>query len=205
MFSLILGTLALGMVHALIPNHWLPLVAVAKAEGWSRKELIKVSFISAFAHVLGTVLLGIVLGKIGQTLAHKYEDYVHFIAPMLLIIFGLIYFTINLPHHHHNNGKDVAAYKKSKKRWILFFVLIMFLSPCLEVESLFLSAGAYGMDQVLVMGAAYAVVSISCIVALVLMVYQGTRLMNTQFFEHHEKRITGGVLIGVGILSFFIH
>lgn len=82
---------------------------------------------------------------------------------------------------------------------------MMFLSPCLEVESLFLSAGAYGMNHVIVMAVAYAIVSISGIVALVLFAYQGIKLLNTHFFEHHEKRLTGGILICVGILSFFIH
>lgn len=205
MTQLLLGILLLGLVHALIPNHWLPLVAVAKAENWSKRDLIRIAFLSALAHVTGTVLLGIVLGNVGQTLAHRYDDYVHVIAPVLLIVFGLIYFTINLPHHHHSKSEDVAAYKKSKRRWILLFVVMMFLSPCLEVESLFLSAGAYGMNHVLVMAVAYAIVSISGIVALVVFAYKGIRLMNAHFFEHHEKRITGGILIGVGILSFFIH
>ncbi|SHG18970.1 hypothetical protein SAMN05444008_12042 [Cnuella takakiae] len=193
------------MVHALIPNHWLPLVAVAKAEGWTKNDLVKVSFVSAFAHVLGTVLLGILLGNIGQTLAHRYDEYIHLIAPVLLILFGLIYFTINLPHHHHTKKEDINGYRRSKQRWIMIFVLMMFLSPCLEVESLFLSAGAYGMNQVLFMAIVYAIVSISGIVALVLLAYQGIKLMNMHFFEHHEKRITGGVLILVGIISFFIH
>lgn len=205
MIQLLLGILLLGFVHALIPNHWLPLVAVAKAENWSKKDVAKVAFLSALAHVSGTVLLGIVLGNVGQTLAHRYDDYVHIIAPVLLIVFGLIYFTINLPHHHHTKQEEVLAYKKSKRRWILIFVVMMFLSPCLEVESLFLSAGAYGMNHVIVMAVAYAIVSISGIVALVLFAYQGIRLLNTHFFEHHEKRLTGGILIGVGILSFFIH
>ncbi|MBE7170494.1 MAG: hypothetical protein INR73_07885 [Williamsia sp.] len=205
MIQLILGILLLGLVHALIPNHWLPLVAVAKAENWSKRDLTKIAFLSALAHVSGTVLLGIVLGNVGQTLAHRYDDYVHVIAPVLLIVFGLIYFTINLPHHHHSKQEEILAYKKSKRRWILIFVVMMFLSPCLEVESLFLSAGAYGMNHVIVMAIAYAIVSISGIVALVLFAYQGIKLLNTHFFEHHEKRLTGGILIGVGVLSFFIH
>ncbi|OLY95661.1 hypothetical protein [Cnuella takakiae] len=205
MTQILFGTLILAMVHALIPNHWLPLVAVAKAEGWTKNDLVKVSFVSAFAHVLGTVLLGILLGNIGQTLAHRYDEYIHLIAPVLLILFGLIYFTINLPHHHHTKKEDINGYRRSKQRWIMIFVLMMFLSPCLEVESLFLSAGAYGMNQVLFMAIVYAIVSISGIVALVLLAYQGIKLMNMHFFEHHEKRITGGVLILVGIISFFIH
>lgn len=203
MIQLLLGILLLGLVHALIPNHWLPLVAVAKAENWSKREVTRVAFLSALAHVSGTVLLGIVLGNVGQKLAHRYDDYVHIIAPVLLIVFGLIYFTTNLPHHH-SNDKNLSK-KNSKTRWILIFMVMMFLSPCLEVESLFLSAGAYGMKHVLIMGVAYGIVSISGIVTLVMLGFEGIKLMNSHFFEHHEKRITGSILIGVGILSFFIH
>ena len=44
MLSIIAGTVLLAIVHALIPNHWLPLVAVAKAEGWKQKEVTTVTF-----------------------------------------------------------------------------------------------------------------------------------------------------------------
>lgn len=205
MTQILLGTLVLALVHAMIPNHWLPLVAVARAENWTKVDLVKVSVISAFAHVLGTILLGILLGNIGQTLAHQFDEYVHLIAPVMLILFGLIYLTIKLPHHHHTKEQEMKKYKRSKQRWIFIFVAMMFLSPCLEVESLFLSAGAYGMTQVLIMATAYAIISVSGIVALVMLTYRGIKLINTHFFEYHEKRITGGVLILVGILSFFIH
>jgi len=156
MFSLIAGTFILALLHALIPNHWLPLVAVARAEGWKVKDITTVTFISATAHVLGTVALGLVLGVIGKELADQYGHAINVGASILLIIFGLIYYTVNLPHHHHSSQKDVAQYKRSKRKWILIFIFMMFLSPCLEVESLFLSAGAYGMTNVMLLSMGYA-------------------------------------------------
>ena len=60
MFSVIAGTVLLALVHALIPNHWLPLVAVAKAEQWKKRDVNIITFISAAAHVLGTVILGLI-------------------------------------------------------------------------------------------------------------------------------------------------
>lgn len=205
MYSIITATILLGMVHALIPNHWLPLVAVAKAEKWERTDLLSVAFIISLAHVAGTVALGIVLGIIGTRLANQYSDFVDIIAPVLLIIFGLIYFSVNLPHHHHGTGEDIEQYKKSRTRWILIFVMMMFLSPCLEVESLFLSAGAFGVKNVLLLALVYAVTSIAGIVGLVMLAFKGIHLVDTDFIEHNEKRITGVILILVGIVTFFIH
>src|SRR5690348_1656009 len=203
MFSLVAGTFILALIHALIPNHWLPLVAVARAERWKIRDITTVTFISATAHVLGTVALGLILGMIGKELAEQYGHAINVVASILLIIFGLIYYTVNLPHHHHSSQKDVARYKRSKRKWILIFIFMMFLSPCLEVESLFLSAGAYGMGLVTVLSIIYAIVSITGIMLLVNLGFKGINLLNAQFIEHNEKRISGIVLILVGILSFF--
>jgi nickel/cobalt transporter (NicO) family protein len=205
MFSLLAGTFILALVHALIPNHWLPLVAVARAEQWKVRDVTTVTFISATAHVLGTVALGIVLGVIGKELKEEYGRAINVGASVLLIMFGLIYYTVNLPHHHHSSRKDVAQYKRSKKKWIMIFIIMMFLSPCLEVESLFLSAGAYGMGAVTILSIVYAIVSISGILLLVSLGYKGVNLLSASFIEHNEKRISGIVLIAVGIISFFLH
>lgn len=204
MYSIITGTLVLGIVHALIPSHWLPLVAVAKSEKWSRYELLLVTILSASAHVMGTVILGIVLGIVGVTLAHQYDDYIHFIAPVLLIVFGLLYFTLNLPHHH-TTKEEIIKNKKSKTKWIFLFVTMMFLSPCLEVESLFLAAGAYGLHSIVWLGLVYGVVSITGITALVVLAFKGIHLIKSETIENNEKRITGIVLIVIGIITFFIH
>ena len=82
---------------------------------------------------------------------------------------------------------------------------MMFLSPCLEVESLFLSAGAYGMTNVILLSIVYAIVSISGILVLVNLGNRGVNLLPAEFIEHNEKRISGAVLIVIGIISFFLH
>ena len=81
----------------------------------------------------------------------------------------------------------------------------MFLSPCLEVESLFLSAGAFGMGTVSLMAVIYAIVSIAGILLLVNLGHKGVKLLPAEFIEHNEKRISGIVLILVGIVTFFLH
>ena len=205
MLSVIAGTVLLAMVHALIPNHWLPLVAVARAEGWKQKDVTTITLLAASAHVTGTVGLGLVLGLIGKELMENYGTAIHVASSVLLIVFGLVYYTVNLPHHHHSGQQDVTAYKRSKRRWVFIFIVMMFLSPCLEVESLFLSAGAYGMPLVWLLGVIYAIVSISGILLLVYLGYKGVNLLPAAFIEHNEKRISGTVLIVVGIVSFFLH
>jgi nickel/cobalt transporter (NicO) family protein len=205
MLSLLTATVLLAAVHALIPNHWLPLVAVAKAERWKKQELTIVTLLAAAAHVTGTVALGVVLGLIGKELQEEFGRTITIATSVLLIAFGLIYFTVNLPHHHHSTQQDVQEYKKSKRRWLWIFIGMMFLSPCLEVESLFLSAGVFGMGAVASLAATYAVISILGIWLLVSLGIKGVNLLPAEFIEHNEKKISGAVLILVGIVTFFLH
>lgn len=205
MLTLFIGTLVLSIVHALIPNHWLPLVAVARNEKWSRSELFSISWIVAVAHVAGTLILGLILGFIGMKISHEMESFVHIVAPLLLIILGLVYLTINSPHHHHSEHHDIEAYKRSKKKWIFYFIFLMLFSPCLEVETFFLSAGAYGYNSVITIAITYALGSVLSIVLLIGLAYRGIKMINNHFIEHNEKKISGIVLVLTGILTFFFH
>jgi nickel/cobalt exporter len=40
--DLLLGSLVLSLLHAAIPNHWLPIVAIGKRAGWSAAEKLRV-------------------------------------------------------------------------------------------------------------------------------------------------------------------
>ena len=61
------------------------------------------------------------------------------------------------------------------------------------------------MKLVSLLGVIYAIVSISGILLLVTLGHRGVNLLPAHFIEHNEKRISGIVLIVVGILSFFLH
>lgn len=203
MTQLLSATILIALVHALIPNHWLPLVAVAKAEGWKNNVLLKAAMLSSISHVVGTVLLGILLGRLSHELAKQFETYVHWFGSVVLVLFGVYYFFSK--HKHVTYQKSVTKIKNSQLRWTFLFSTMMFFSPCLEVQSLFISAGIYGMDYTLLMAGAYSLISITGIVLLVMLTYRGVKLIDTHFLEQFEKQITGSVLLAVGVLSFFIH
>ncbi len=51
MYSIITGSLIISLLHAVIPNHWLPVIAIGKKEKWTLDEVLKVTLICALAHV----------------------------------------------------------------------------------------------------------------------------------------------------------
>jgi len=65
MYGIITGSIILSFLHALIPNHWLPVLAIGKKDNWSLAEISKVTFLSGLAHAISTILLGGIVGVLG--------------------------------------------------------------------------------------------------------------------------------------------
>ncbi len=70
---ILLGSFALSVVHAAIPNHWLPLVLLGKTEQWSNRQLAAFSAVTGLAHTLSTVFIGILVGALGVQLSRVYS------------------------------------------------------------------------------------------------------------------------------------
>ena len=69
MWQLFFGSFLLSIIHATIPNHWLPVVAIGKAENWTQRETLVVTGISGFAHTISTLIIGIAIGFVGTQTA----------------------------------------------------------------------------------------------------------------------------------------
>lgn len=204
MFSIIAGSIILSLLHATIPNHWLPVIAIGKKEKWSVQEVTQVTFISAVAHGLSTVIIGIVLAFIGARMANNIEDFSHFFAPVILILLGIIFIYRHHTHHHFHLDENIKK-KHSKKKIIVALVLAMFLSPCMEIEAYFLLAGAQAKWLIWFIAALYLIITTVGMVLLVRFAYLGLLKLNWHSLEHNAGIITGITLVATGILAFFIH
>ena len=205
MIDLIAGSIVLSLIHAAIPNHWIPVVVIGKAEKWSKKELIGVTAIASFAHTLSTILLGIVIGLIGFKLSDTYHVITDVVAPLVLIFMGLIYFSLSFRHtqHEHLPAKEKLK-NKSKAAIIITLALSMFFSPCLEIEAYYFTAGTHGKMAIWLLSAIYLIVTFAGSILLVTLASKSIEKFKWHFLEHHEKKITGIVLIALGLLSYFI-
>lgn len=202
MITLITGSIALSLLHALIPNHWLPVLAIGKRENWNISKTSYVTAVAGLSHALSTVVIGIVLGLLGLQLADKVRYFTQFIAPSILVALGCFYIIQHHRHKHFHLHTDPAAVSSGKA--ILSLAIAMFFSPCLEVEAYFLMAGTKGIWLVLLIGIIYTLVSVLGMVLWVRLGYTGLTKLNWHSLEHNSGIITGITLIVTGILSFFI-
>lgn len=203
MTSIIIGSLLISLLHAVIPNHWLPMLAIGRKQQWSLKETVQVTFISGLAHVVSTIIIGILLGVIGIQLSGHIEGFTRIVGPSILVLMGLYFLRQHYVHHHFHLHKQQTT-SKSKGKIIAALVTAMFLSPCMEIEAYFLMAGAKGWWLMALIAGMYAVVTLAGMLLWVRFAYNGLIKLNWHKWEHNAGLISGGVLIVTGLISFFI-
>ncbi len=206
MFQVFLGSFLLSLIHASIPNHWLPIIAISSSEKWTRRETLTATAAAGFAHTASTILIGILVGFLGYSLSENYEPIVRVAAPVILISLGLLYLFMDLRHTHtHAHGIKSSGNRGSKAAIIGSLSLAMFFSPCIEIEAYYFSAGLIGWSGIFIVSVVYLIVTVLGMLILVDLGLRGVKKLNWHFLEHHEKRVTGTVLILLGILAYFVY
>jgi nickel/cobalt exporter len=205
MWQIITGSFLLSIVHAVIPNHWLPLVAVSKSEQWRISEALGVTAITGVAHTLSTIIIGLIIGRLGFELASRFEFVASVAAPVILVAMGIFYLARDLlrGHHHHHPGAIDAERRTSKKALVVTLAAAMFFSPCIEIEAYYFHAGTHGWQGVLAVSIVYLFITVGGMMFLVVLGITGARKFHSHFLEHHEGKITGLILIASGIFAYF--
>jgi len=208
MLQIFTGSLILSTIHALIPNHWLPLIAVGKVEKWSHSQTILATIITGVAHTLSTIIIGIVVGLIGYKLAASYSAISETIAPAILIGLGMIYVLRDFRHHHlHEFDPGPAEPGQNRSRWAAILTslsIAMFLTPCIEIEAYYFHAGTIGWPGIFIVSAVYLLTTLVVMLVLVSLGAKGVATFRSGFLENHEKAVTGTVLVILGLLALFV-
>jgi len=208
MWQIFIGSLVLSLIHASIPNHWIPLLAIGKTEKWTLKETLTATAITGFAHTLSTIIVGIIVGFIGIKLSGSYRLVMSYVAPFILILIGTIYMIMDLiqhDHHHHHTEFESSKTQTRSKIAILFSLsLAMFLTPCIEIEAYYFQAGMIGWKGIIIVSAVYTVTTVSLMLLLVFIGYKSAQRFRFHALEHHEKLFTGSVLLALGLLALFV-
>lgn len=206
MWQIFIGSLILSIIHATIPNHWIPLIVIGKTEQWSKGETLMATTITGFAHALSTVFVGLLVGLIGYKLSKSHELISIVVSPAILVIIGIIYLMVDIrKSHHHVHFNLTQEDRGSKSKWtiIISLSISMFLTPCAEIEAYYFQAGTMGWIGIVIVSAVYVITTVMMMLTLVYLGMQGIKRFDFHYLEHHEKQVTGIVLILLGILAYF--
>lgn len=210
MVGIIIGSFVLSLTHALIPNHWFPLAAISRSEKWSKTESIKITAFIGFLHTLSTIIFGILVGFIGLSLKELSEITEH-LAPIVLILFGLFLISLQIKnkgkHTHIDTEKLNSKPNKSKFAIVTTLGIMMFFSPCIEIEAYYFTVGSkLGWSGIFLLSIIYLTITLIMMVILVELARTSLDKLNKKLhgLDKYERAVNGVILIILGIVQFLI-
>ena len=86
---LLVGAVAtVGVLHTIVPDHWVPITLIARQRGWSTAQTARASLLAGTGHVLSTLAIASVVWIAGVAVAKTFGHWVDTIASIALILFG---------------------------------------------------------------------------------------------------------------------
>jgi ABC-type nickel/cobalt efflux system permease component RcnA len=85
---LLVAVAAVGVLHTLVPDHWAPIVAIARQRSWSRAETARAAIVAGMGHVGSTLLIAIAFWIAGVSAATRWGHLVDIASSLALIGFG---------------------------------------------------------------------------------------------------------------------
>lgn len=202
---------AVGVLHTVVPDHWLPIALLARDRGWSRAHTARAALQAGTGHVLSTLAIGLVVWLAGAAFATRFGTALSALSSVALIAFGGWIALSALrdlkrgtghghahPHEHeheHEHAPPNHAGGTSERTALL---LILGSSPMVEGLPAFFAAGRYGPGLIAVMAAVFTVATIATYVAVCVTSAAGLQQLRLRAFERYGEVLSGTLIAFVG-------
>lgn len=85
---LIAASVAIGILHTIVPDHWAPIALLARQHGWSRARTARTAALAGVGHTVSTLVIAIVVWGAGAVLAVRFGNLASLLSSIALIVFG---------------------------------------------------------------------------------------------------------------------
>ena len=85
---LIVSVGVVGVLHTIVPDHWVPIALLARQRGWSKAETARAALQAGVGHVVSTLIIAAVIWIAGVAIAARFAHLVDSAASIALIAFG---------------------------------------------------------------------------------------------------------------------
>ncbi len=205
--SLLIGAVAaVGVLHTLVPDHWLPITVIGRQRGWSRRETAAAALQAGAGHVLSTMAIGLIVLVAGATVAKHFGNIIDMISTIALIGFGLWVAVSSWHEQHckHGHSHDCRpALRDNRGKSQMALLLILGSSPMVEAIPAFFAASKFGKGLITAMSAVFAATTIATYVAVCIVSLAGLDRFRLVTLERYGEVLSGAIIVAVG-MAFWI-
>ncbi len=225
--TLVFTVAAVGILHTIVPDHWGPIVVVARQRGWTVAQTARAAATAGMGHVTTTLLLGLIVWYAGSLAAAQYARDVTLISAIALVAFGVwiayggwreaqaeghahlhrhadgtehVHWHEHRQHGAHDAGDIIVLHEHSHTvagRTAL--LLILGSSPMVEGIPAFLAASTYRPHLLLMMAMVFGAATIVTYVTLSIAGLRGVQRHRLGVLEKYGEMLSGIVVALVGV------
>jgi nickel/cobalt transporter (NicO) family protein len=85
---LVTAVAAVGVLHTIVPDHWMPIALIARQRGWSKAETVRASLQAGIGHVVSTLIIAVIVWSAGVAVAERFGRLVDTASSLALVGFG---------------------------------------------------------------------------------------------------------------------
>jgi nickel/cobalt transporter (NicO) family protein len=228
--ALLAAAAGVGLGHAILPDHWVPLAVVGRTQNYPLARVARLSLLAGIAHVLVSLLLGAIIIVIGLQFRSTVESAQNTIIGVVLMLTGVGFAALELtgrghghshdrghshaeghgqahgeqrPHLHTPQESDAIVVAEGSRARGLASIMVPFgaaASPDLTILPVFLAATAAGGFAAAGALIVFSAVTIGTIVGLTLLACFGGYQVRGQWLELWGNVLTAAVLVVIGAL-----
>ena len=190
-----------ALVHAALPTHWLPFVAVGRAQGWRTGTVASLAALAALAHIGSTALVGSVLTAVGSAIP-LVMHLMPYAAAAVLAAFGLWYISRALRRAPARAGVGAHVTERpplTDAAAARGLIGLLALSPGEALLPVYVGAGVHGWGVVALLTLAFAAGTVVGMVALSSLAMAGVERFRLQRLARYEGVILGLALIALAV------
>lgn len=212
---LLIGAVAgVGVLHTVVPDHWVPITLIARQRGWSTAETARAALGAGLGHVVSTLAIAVVVWVAGVVVAKQFGHLIDTAASAALVAFGAwiaisalleMYRSQRHGHSHaHGDGHDHDHGPRRKIGSGTTLLLILGSSPMVEGIPAFFAAGQYGFGLIAVMSAVFATATIATYVVLCVGSTAGLQRVRLGPIERYGEVLSGAFIAAVGVVFWLL-
>ena len=219
---LLLSSCSTAIIHALIPDHWLPFVLMSRVERWSERRVAALTGLAGLLHVGVTMAAGALTILAGaatiEGLAARTGRSLEFLEGLLLVVFGVTY---GIWRHRREARAHAPADRPTVpethihahghllERWFRpaltagALVVVIGMSPCALLVPILFAASAEGPGALLASAVGFALCTVGTMVGVTVFAARGMRRVDLPFFARFGDLISGAIVSAIGFLMMW--
>jgi len=225
-YYLIVAAVSISFIHTLTgPDHYLPFIALSKANNWTVSKTIFWTVVCGIGHVASSVVLGLGGVAIGWSLSKitavekvrgGIAGWVMLVIGCLYMIYALVQLRNNKRHKHFDvQGDEMYVYEHKHNEmvlpgerrkvtpWVMFIVFL--LGPCEPlIPLLSFPAATHSLTGIVILISLFTLFTLLTMVAIVLLGYHGIGFFKTDRLERYVHVLAAATVVICGTGMVFL-